>query len=102
MPPVSERIVCRDLSFDWQFDVDRLLFLAQRATQFRQRNVLQLTNTFACDAEFLSDFLERLWFAAVEPETLENDFLLAIVEHVEQSANFVAKILVAQEFKRCL
>src|ERR1700731_2170533 len=90
------------LCFDRQFDVDRLFFLAQRATQFRKRNVLQLTNAFAGHAEFLADFLECLWLSTIETKALEDDFLLAIIEHVEQTADFVAQIFVAQQLKRRL
>src|SRR5260370_24702282 len=78
------------LSFNRQCDVDRLFFLSQCPPQFRERNVLQLTDTFAGHAEFLADFLERLRFPAIEAEALENNFLLAIIEHVEQTAHFVA------------
>ena len=90
------------LSFDRQFDIDRALFLAERAAQFRQRDVLQLANALAGHAEFLADFLEGLRFAAVEAEAREDDLPLAIVEHVEQTADFVAKVLVAQQFERRL
>src|SRR4029453_3897415 len=65
-------------------------------------NVLQLTNSFAGNAEFLTHFLERFRFTAVKTEALENDFLLAIIEHVEQAADFVAQILVAQKLERRL
>src|SRR5437762_11857482 len=68
------------LSFDRQFDIDRALFLAQRAAELRERDVLQLSNALPCHAEFLSHFLERFRFSAVQPEALENNFLLAIVQ----------------------
>ena len=71
------------LSFDRQFDVDRALFFAQSAAQLRERNVLQLPDAFAGDPEFLPDFLECFRFAAIQPEALEDNFFLAIVEHVE-------------------
>src|ERR1700736_404341 len=96
-PP--RRIILR---FDRQFDVDRLLFLAQSAAQLRKRDVLQLANALASDAKFFADFLERLRLAAVEPEALENDFFLAIVEHVERTTDLIAKVLVAQKLKRSL
>ena len=60
---------------------------------------MQLTNTLARHAEFLADFLERLRFATVEPKAREDDLAFAIVEHIEQTAYFVAQILVAQQFK---
>lgn len=75
-----------DLSFDRQFDVDRLLFLAQSAAQLRQRNVLQLANALTGHAEFLAHFFESLGLAAIETEARENDLALAIVEDIEQAA----------------
>src|SRR6266513_1895970 len=92
----------RNLSLDRQFDIDRALFLAQSAAELRKCNVLQLPNAFACNAEFLSHFLERFGLAAVQPEALENDFLLAIVQHIKQSAYFIAKIFVAEQLERRL
>ena len=53
------------LSFHRQLDVDRTLLLAERAAQLRERDVLQLTNPFPGDAEFLAHFLKRFRFAAV-------------------------------------
>ena len=53
------------LRFHRQLDVDRALLFAERAAQLRKRDVLQLANPFAGDAEFLAHFLERLRFAAV-------------------------------------
>src|SRR6266576_3007209 len=50
----------------------------------------------------LADFLKRLGLATVETKPLENNFLLAIIEHVEQSADFVPKILVPQQLERRL
>src|SRR5213076_3212027 len=41
------------LSLDRQFDIDRALFLAQRAAELRERNVLQLPNALAGNTEFL-------------------------------------------------
>src|SRR5207244_13105309 len=72
------------------------------ATQFRKRNVLQLSNAFAGHAEFLSDFLESLWLSAVETEALESDFLFAVDEDVEETADFVTHIFVAQQLERRL
>src|SRR6266576_3697843 len=90
------------LRFDRQFDVDGPLLLTQSTAQLRKRDVLQLTNSFAGYAEFLADFLKRLGLATVETKPLENNFLLAIIEHVEQSADFVPKILVPQQLERRL
>src|SRR6476469_1227982 len=83
------------LPFDrhFQVDVDRSLFFGQRATQLRQRNVLQLANTLARHPKFLPNFFERLGLAAIEAEARENNFAFAIVEHFEQTAYFVRRIL---------
>src|SRR6266496_1163854 len=43
--------------------------------------------------------LFRSWFATVQPEALENDLLLAVVQHVKQTTDFIAQILVAQKFE---
>src|SRR4051794_41027014 len=99
-PRVSKLIVDLALRFDRQLDVDRFFFLAQCATQLRERDILQLTNALARHAELLADFLERLRLSAVEPEALENDLLLAVVEDIEQSADFVAQIFIAQQLER--
>src|SRR6266705_2934708 len=101
-PARFTRLSAVDLSFDRQFDVDRTLLLAQSAAEFRERNVLQLPDAFARNAELLSDFFERFGFTAVQSKALKNDFLLPIVEHIKQTADFIAKIFVAQELKRGL
>ena len=98
----SHREAATASSFDRQFDVDRALFLCERTAQFRERNVLQLANALARHAEFLADFLERLRLSAIETEAREDDLALAIVEHVEQPADFVAQVLVAQQLERRL
>src|SRR5262249_48733718 len=87
------------LGFDWQFDVDRALLFSQSAAKLRQCDILQLPNALPCNAEFLADFLERLRFAAIQSEPLENNFLLAIIQHVEQPADFIAQIFVPQQFE---
>src|SRR5437867_7459077 len=94
---------CRvDLSLDRQFDIDRALFLAQSAAELRERNVLQLPNALAGNTEFFSHFLERFGLTTVQPEALENDLLLAIVQHIKQSAYFIAKIFVPEQLERRL
>src|SRR4051812_29607363 len=95
----TESLCSETLSLDRQFHVDRTLFLAERAAQFRQRDVLQLPDPLAGDAELLADFLEGLRFAAVEPKAGEDDFPLTIVEHVEQAAHFVAQVLVPKQLE---
>src|SRR6266568_1354184 len=84
-------LVVVDLSLDRQFDIDRALFLAQSAAELRKRNILQLPNALACNTEFLSHFLERFGLATIQSKALEDDFLLAIVEHIKQTAHFIAK-----------
>src|SRR5207248_11794315 len=79
-----------------------LVLLAQRPRPVPERNVLQLTDTFAGHAEFLAAFLELLRLPAIEAEEQENNFLLAIIEHVKQAAHFVAQVFVAQKLKWCL
>jgi Pyruvate kinase len=64
-PRVLKRGYWSSLSFHRQLDVDRALLFAERAAQLRQRDILQLTNPLARDAEFLAHFFERLRFAAV-------------------------------------
>jgi hypothetical protein len=57
---------------------------------------LQLPNALACNTEFLADFFESFRFAAIKPEALEDDLFLAIIQHIEQPADFVPQILVTQ------
>src|SRR6266550_481532 len=63
------------------------MLIFSRATQLRERDVLQLTNPLPRDTEFFADFLKRLRFAAVEPEAIEDDYLFAPRQHVEQAAD---------------
>ena len=84
------------LSFNWEREASRFLFLPQGAAQFRERDVLQLTDTLTRDAQFPADFFQALSISAVEPETLGNNPLLAGGEHVEQTAYFVVQVFVAQ------
>src|SRR5213082_693535 len=84
----------------FQVDVDWSLFFGQGATQLRQRDMLQLANTFARHPKFLPDLLQRLGLAAIESEARENNFAFAIVEHFEQTAYFVTQIFVAQQLER--
>jgi tRNA U34 5-methylaminomethyl-2-thiouridine-forming methyltransferase MnmC len=70
--------------------------------KFRQRDVLQLANALARNAESLADFLKRLRLAAIQAKPLENNLLLAVIQYVKQTAELIAEILVAQQFKRRL
>ena len=49
-----------------------------RMAELGERLGLDLTDTFAGDAELLTDFLERLGSSAVEAETQPHDLLLAV------------------------
>src|SRR6266571_8509755 len=101
-PARFTRLSAVDLSFDRQFNVDRTLLLAQSAAEFRERNVLQLPDAFARNAELLSDFFQRFGFTAIQAKALKNDFLLPIVEHIKQTPDFIAEIFVPQQFERGL
>ena len=83
-------------SLDRQLDIHRALFLAESATKFRKRNVLQLPDTLPSHAEFLAHFLKCLRLATIQPEALKNDLLFAVIQNVQQSADFVAEIFIAQ------
>jgi hypothetical protein len=76
-------LISLSLSLDWLPCVQRVLSLAQGAAQLCQRNVLQLANTFSRNAETFTDVFQRLWFSAVETETLRDDFLLPAVEYCD-------------------
>src|SRR2546423_15677953 len=80
----------------FEVDVDRPLFFGEGATQFGQRDVLQLPNALASYPKFFPDFLQRLRLAAVEPEARENNFAFAIVQDLQQAAHLVAQAFVAQ------
>src|ERR1700720_575177 len=87
------------LSCDWLRSVQSVLFLAQGAAQLGQRNVLQLANTLARDAEILTNVFQRLRFSTIEAETLRDNFLLATIEQRDQAIHFTTQVLVAQPFK---
>src|SRR5204863_9899027 len=48
------------------------------------------------------DFLERLRLPTVQAEALKNDLLLAVVQNIQQSADLVAEIFIAQQLTRRL
>src|SRR5262249_50591013 len=104
---VSIRAFCkslpsRRLNIGGQLDIDRAFLLTQGPAQFRERDVLQLADAFPRHPKLLADFFERLRFASVETEAGENNLPFAIIEHIEQSADFVAQVLVPQQFEWCL
>src|SRR5262245_1803277 len=82
------------LSFDRQFHIHRALFLRERTAQFRKRNILQLPNAFSRDTKFFTYFLESLRLSAVQTKTLEDDLLFALIQNVQQPADFVTQIFI--------
>src|ERR1700686_3640499 len=76
---------------------DRLLPLGERPTQFRQGDILQLPDPLSGHSEFLSNFFESFRFAAVQPESLEDNLALAVVQHLQKVAKFVAHVLVSEQ-----
>src|SRR5277367_3705286 len=78
---------------------DRLLSLGESHTQFRQGNILQLSDSLSGHSEFLSNFFESLRFAVVQPESLEDNRALAVVQHLQKLAKFVAHVLVSEQFE---
>ena len=59
--------------------LDWLFLLLQSTSQFHQRDVLELADALARDAEFLTDFFERLRLSAIEAEAGEDDLFLALI-----------------------
>ena len=86
---------------DW-VAYDRLLLLAERPTQFRQGDILQLPDPLSGHREFLADFFESFRFATVQPESLEDNLPLAVVQHLQKLAKFVAHVLVSERLERRL
>src|ERR1700757_1945760 len=87
---------------NWGAPYDRLLPLGERPTQFRQGDILQLSDPLSGHSEFLTDFFESFRFAAVQPESLENNLSLAVVQHLQKLAKFVAHVLVSEQLERRL
>ena len=61
---------------------------------------MNLADAFAGDAEFFADFFEGFALAAIETEAGINDAFFSIIEDIDEIAEFVAEILVAQLFER--
>src|SRR6266436_5744880 len=70
---------------NWVAPYDRLLPLGKRPTQFRQGDILQLSDPLSGYSEFLSNFFESFRFAAVQPESLEDNLALPVVQHLQSS-----------------
>src|SRR5258708_2726688 len=80
----------------------RLRPRSQRPTQFLQADILQLPYRLSGHSEFLSNFFESFRFAAVQPESLEDNLALAVVQHLQKLAKFVAHVLVSEQLERRL
>src|ERR1700731_4580282 len=87
---------------NWVAPYGRLFPLGERPTQFRQSDILQLPDPLSGHSEFLSNFFESFRFAAVQPESLEDNLPLAVVQHLQKLAKFVAHVLVSEQLKRRL
>src|ERR1700675_910105 len=87
---------------NWVAPYDRLLPLSERPTEFRQSNILQLSDPLSGHSEFLSNLFESFRFAVVQPESLEDNRALAVVQHLQKLAKFVAHVLVSEQFERRL
>jgi hypothetical protein len=87
---------------NWVAPYDRLLPLGERPTQFGQGDILQLPDPLSGHSEFLSKFFERFRFAAVQPESFEDNLALAVVQHLQKLAKFVAHVLVSEQLERRL
>src|SRR5258708_20978203 len=68
---------------NWVAPYDRLLPLGERPTQFRQGDILQLPDPLSGHSEFLSTFFESFRFAAVQPESLEDNLALPAVQPLQ-------------------
>jgi len=79
---------------------DRLLPLGERPAQFRQGDILQLPDPLSGHSELLSKFFESFRFAAVQPESLEDNLALAVVQHLQKLAKFVAHVLFSKQLER--
>src|ERR1700682_3628051 len=83
----------------WVAPDGRLLPLGERPTQFRHGDILQLPDPLSGHSEFLSNFFESFRFAAVQPESLEDNLALAVVQHLQKLAKFVAHVLVTEQLE---
>src|SRR5260370_25377962 len=77
----------------------RLLPLGERPTQLRQGDILQLPNPLSGHSEFLANFFENFRFAAVQPESHQDNLALAVVQHFQKLAKFVAHVLVSERLE---
>src|SRR5215475_14355544 len=87
---------------NWVAPYDRLLPLGERLSQFRQGDILQLPDPLSGHSEFLSNFFESFRFGAIQPVSLEDNLALAVVQHPQKLAKFVAHVLVSEQLERRL
>ena len=81
---------------------DRLLLLGERSPKLGQGDILELPDPLSGHPEFLADFFESFRFSVVQPESLEDNLALAVVQHLQKLAKFVAHVLVSEQLKRRL
>src|SRR5580700_10105921 len=81
---------------------DRLLLLGERSPKLDHSDILQLPDPLSGHSEFLTDFFESFRFAAVQPESLEDNLPLAVVQHLQKLTDFVAHVLVSEQLERRL
>src|SRR5260370_26972557 len=81
---------------------DRLLLLGERSPKLGQSDILQLPDPLSGHSEFLSNFFESFRFAVVQPESLEDNLALAVVQHLQKLPKFVTHVLVSEQLERSL
>jgi hypothetical protein len=72
----------------------------QRFTHLFKRNVLQLANSFAGDAEFDAYFFESHGSFSVQSKPGVDDAMLAFIKNIEQVIKFSIHIFVVESLKR--
>src|SRR3984893_14674710 len=87
---------------NWVAPYDRRLLLGERSPKLGQSDILQLPDPLSGHSEFLSNFFESFRFAVVQPESLEDNLALAVVQHLQKLAKFVAHVLVSEQLERRL
>ena len=76
--PVAQAIACPPA-----LEVRRRFSLSQRLTQFRQGDILELTDSLSRNPKLLTHFFEGLRFATVQPEPLEDYLALPVVKNLK-------------------
>jgi hypothetical protein len=61
-----------------------------------------LSDSLSGDAEFLTDYFESFRVAAVQPESLEDNLPLAVVQDLQKLTDFVAQVLISEQLERRL